>query len=112
MDDNPFAIFQIFDGGKGTGQTVCVGDMRGEDRVAVLGGEGAAVQPACDAVEPAETQGFLHRVVVLDTRLACRFFVVDRPNIFFGLVIFLQPVPPIFAVRDVERLGYFHVFCF
>jgi hypothetical protein len=40
------------------------------------------------AVNPTEAQRFFHCVVVSDTGLACVFFVIDQPNIFFRLVMF------------------------
>ncbi len=60
------------------------------------------------AVDPAETQRLLDRVVVLDARLARLLFVIDQPDVFFGPVMLAQPRPPFLGVCDVECFCNFH----
>lgn len=61
-----------------------------------------------DAVDPAEAEGFLDRVVIRDAGLARILLVIDKPDVPFFFVVLPQPGPPLPAVRDVEGLSDFH----
>src|SRR5207248_5695414 len=71
--------------------------------------ERVAVDRLDDAVDPAEAEGLLDRVVVRDARPAGVLLVVDEPDLGLGPVVLREPGAPLLAGGDVQRLAYFHV---
>src|SRR5262249_15831289 len=66
------------------------------------------VDPLDDAIDPAEAQGLLDRMVVRNARLTGMFLVVDEPNLGLRLVVLREPGAPFLRAGYVQRLAYFH----
>ena len=70
--------------------------------------EPLVVQAAHGAVDPAETQGLLDRVVVGDARDPRVLLVIDQPDARAGGVVLGQPVAPVLPVAEVDFRQLFH----
>src|SRR5438270_12343900 len=60
------------------------------------------VDPLDDAVDPAEAQRLLDRVVVRDPGLAGVLLVEDEPDLGLGLAMGREPSAPFFPSRDIQ----------
>lgn len=56
------------------------------------------------AVNPAETERFLHGIIVRDARFSGVLFCIHKPNTLLGFVIALQPRTPFCAIVKVQQL--------
>ena len=66
------------------------------------------VDPLDDAIDPAEAQGLLDRMVVRNARPTGVFLVVDEPNLGLRLVMLREPGAPFLPAGYIQRLAYFH----
>jgi hypothetical protein len=66
------------------------------------------VHPLDDAIDPAEAQGLLNRLVVRNARPTGMFLVIDEPNLGLGFVMLREPGAPFLAAGYIQRLAYFH----
>src|SRR5207245_2948095 len=71
-------------------------------RVAVL------AERLVDAVDPAEAERLVDRVVVGDPRLAARLLRIDEPDLLLTLGVAGEPAPPLGAVANVESRPDLH----
>src|SRR5262249_48729527 len=66
------------------------------------------VDPLDDAIDPAEAQGLLHRMVVGNAELSGMFLVVDEPDFGLRLVMLGEPGAPFLPAGHIECLAHFH----
>ena len=92
-----FALFEQFPQPLLIGGGVCAFRLARREAL----GAAVLIQRFDNAVDPAEAERLFDGIVIFDARLAGRFFVIDQPDFFLGLLVFAQPLAPIFAVCDV-----------
>ncbi len=61
------------------------------------------------AVDPAETYGFLDRVIAWDAWFSSVRFVVDEPDFFPCCVVLLKPLAPLFPARYTQLFSRLHL---